>query len=105
VKYEFRSLRISVCPPRAVIVFLAFERSVSTNWRALNPEKAKHHTAVLALRRMKAEVGQAALTDLIQVQANVGENPYDVAHMTGQIRWRIKSFGLGADVRAVTALV
>jgi hypothetical protein len=105
VKYEFRSLRISVCPPRAVIVFLAFERSVSTNWRALNPEKAKHHTAVLALRRMKAEVGEAALAELIQVQPAVGEDPFNVDHMAGQIVWRIKSFGLGTDVTSISALL
>jgi hypothetical protein len=54
---------------------------------------------------MKAEVGKAALAELIKVQPGPGGDPFNVDHMAGEIRWRIKSFGLGNDVMAITALL
>ena len=76
-----------------------------SNWRALNREKSVHHTAVLALRLLKAEVDQAALTALNGVGAGPGGDDRDPKHMAGEIRWRIKSFGLGADAVAIAALL
>jgi hypothetical protein len=76
-----------------------------SNWRALNAKKAAHYTTVKAVHKMRDEVGQAALAALINVQPGPGGQPYDVAHMAGEIAWRIKSFGLGNDVMAITALL
>jgi hypothetical protein len=54
---------------------------------------------------MRDEVGKAALAELIKVQPGPGGDAFNIDHMAGEIRWRIKSFDLGADVMAITALL
>jgi hypothetical protein len=75
------------------------------NWRSLNPERSSHYVAVEALKKMRDEVGKAALAELIKVQPGPGGDAFNIDHMAGEIRWRIKSFNLGADVMAITALL
>jgi DNA-binding helix-hairpin-helix protein with protein kinase domain len=76
-----------------------------SNWRALNPERSRHYVAVAALKKMWDEVGKAALAELIKLQPGPGGDAFNIDHMAGEIRWRIKSFNLGAEVKAVTALL
>jgi hypothetical protein len=86
----------------------AYEREprwILANWRSLNPQKAAHYVAVKALHKMRDEVGQAALAALINVQPGPGGDSNNIAQLAGEIAWRIKSFGLGADVTSVTALL
>jgi hypothetical protein len=80
-------------------------RWILSNYRGLNPQKSAHYVAVKALHKMRDEVGQAALRALINVQRGPDGDPNNIAHMAGEIAWRIKSFGLGADVMAITALL
>jgi hypothetical protein len=86
----------------------AFERDPHwqlNQWRSKNEARAKHYVAVAVLKKMRDEVGKAALVELIRVQPGVGGDPFSIDHMAGEIRWRIKSFGLGNDVMAITALL
>ena len=76
-----------------------------SNWRALNQKKAAHYVSVKALHKMRDEVGAAALTQLIAVQPGPGGDNSSISHMAGEISHRIRAFGLGNDVMAVTALL
>jgi hypothetical protein len=60
---------------------------------------------VAALKKMRDEVGKTALVELIQVPHGPGQDPFNIDDMAGQIRWRIKSFGLGTDIPAIDALI